>query len=50
MIPSPEIRHQFKELENRIKVLTSLPIHALDRVKLQERLDAIGKSCVDDLP
>jgi protein-tyrosine-phosphatase len=37
-------RRAFKELENRIKVFTSLPIRTLDRLKLQERLDAIGRS------
>jgi arsenate reductase len=37
-------RQTFKELENRIKVFTSLPIRTLDRLKLQERLDAIGQS------
>ena len=37
-------RQTFKELENRIKVFTSLPIRSLDRLKLQERLDAIGQS------
>jgi arsenate reductase len=42
-------RTVFKELENRIKVFTSLPIHALDRVKLQEQLVAIGRSRVDPL-
>jgi protein-tyrosine-phosphatase len=35
-------RHAFKELENRIKVFTSLPIRSLDRIKLQERLNEIG--------
>jgi protein-tyrosine-phosphatase len=39
-------RTAFKELENRIKLFTSLPIQVLDRVKLQEQLDAIGKSGV----
>ena len=37
-------RRVFKELENRIKVFTSLPLATLDRLKLQERIDAIGKS------
>jgi len=37
-------RQTFKELENRIKVFASLPIRSLDRLKLQERLDAIGQS------
>ena len=37
-------RTVFRELENRIKVFTSLPIRTLDRSKLQARLDEIG-SC-----
>ena len=37
-------RSAFHVLENRIKIFTSLPIAALDRVKLQARLDAIGKA------
>ncbi len=36
-------RAAFHALENRIKIFTSLPIASLDRIKLQERLDAIGK-------
>lgn len=32
------------ELENRIKIFVSLPIASLDRLKLQERLDEIGRS------
>jgi protein-tyrosine-phosphatase len=43
-----EFRRAFRELENRIKIFTSLPIHSLDRLKLQERLDAIGRARVDD--
>jgi arsenate reductase len=41
-------RQTFRELENRIKIFTSLPLRSLDRLKLQERLDAIGKLRVDD--
>jgi len=41
-------RATFRELENRIKIFTSLPIRSLERLKLQERLDAIGKTRVDD--
>ena len=41
-------RRAFRELENRIKIFTSLPIRSLDRLKLQERLDAIGRAHVDD--
>lgn len=37
-------RQAFRELENRIKIFTSLPIRSLDRLKLQERLDAIGRT------
>ncbi len=37
-------RRAFRALENRIKVFTSLPIASLDRLKLQETLDAIGRS------
>lgn len=35
-------RKAFKELENRIKVFTSLPIRSLERSKLQQRVDEIG--------
>jgi arsenate reductase len=41
-------RQAFRELENRIKIFTSLPIRTLDRLKLQERLDAIGRARIDD--
>ena len=41
-------RRTFKELENRIKIFTSLPIRSLDRIKLQERLDAIGRSRTEE--
>jgi protein-tyrosine-phosphatase len=41
-------RKAFKELENRIRIFTSLPIHSLDRIKLQERLDAIGQSRAEE--
>src|SRR4030095_15254974 len=37
-------RRTFQELAKRVKVFTSLPIRTLDRLKLQERLDAIGRS------
>jgi arsenate reductase (thioredoxin) len=37
-------RQTFSALENRIKAFTSLPIASLDRLKLQERLDAIGRT------
>jgi len=41
-------RQAFRELENRIKIFTSLPIRSLDKLKLQERLDAIGRAHVDE--
>ena len=37
-------RTAFSELDSRIKIFTSLPIRSLDRIKLQERLNAIGRS------
>jgi protein-tyrosine-phosphatase len=37
-------RKTFSQLENRIKIFTSLPIASLDRIKLQEHLDSIGKT------
>jgi protein-tyrosine-phosphatase len=37
-------RDTFRVLDNRIKSFTSLPLASLDRIKLQERLDAIGKA------
>ena len=41
-------RRAFNELENRIQIFTSLPIRSLDKLKLQERLDAIGRTHVDE--
>ena len=37
-------RQAYKAMENRIKAFTSLPIASLDRMKLQERLNEIGKT------
>jgi protein-tyrosine-phosphatase len=37
-------RDTFNRLENRIKIFTSLPLASLDRIKLKEHLDAIGKT------
>ena len=37
-------RDTFRTLDNRIKIFTSLPVRSLDRIKLQERLEAIGKT------
>lgn len=41
-------RTAFTELDSRIKIFTSLPIRSLDRIKLQERLNAIGRSKLTD--
>jgi hypothetical protein len=41
-------RTAFRELENRIKVFTALPIRTLDRAKLQARLDEIGRHSLDE--
>ncbi len=41
-------RTAFSELDSRIKIFTSLPIQSLDRIKLQERLDSIGRSRLTD--
>jgi arsenate reductase (thioredoxin) len=35
-------RQAFRELENRIRIFTSLPLDSIDRVKLQQRLREIG--------
>ncbi len=37
-------RTAFGTLENRIRIFASLPLASLDRIKLQEQLDSIGKS------
>ncbi len=37
-------RDAFKALENRIKIFTALPIASLDRMKLKQELDAIGRA------
>jgi protein-tyrosine-phosphatase len=37
-------RGAFQALENRIKIFTSLPLASLDRIKLQERLNALGNA------
>ena len=37
-------RAAFHALENRIKIFTSLPLTSLDRIRLKERLDAIGRA------
>jgi hypothetical protein len=37
-------RDAFRMLDNRIRIFTSLPIASFDRMKLQQRLDAIGRA------
>jgi arsenate reductase len=37
-------RDTFRLLDNRVKLFTSLPLGLLDRIKLQESLDAIGNA------
>ena len=37
-------RTALRELENRIKIFVSLPLSSLDRLKLQQRLDEIGRT------
>lgn len=41
-------RAAFKSLEGRIKAFTSLPLASLDRMKLKQHLDAIGKTPLAD--
>jgi protein-tyrosine-phosphatase/N-acetylglutamate synthase-like GNAT family acetyltransferase len=41
-------RTAFKALENRIKIFTSLPIASIDPLKLQQHLDAIGRTPAPD--
>ena len=38
----------FRELSQRIRIFTSLPLRSLDTIKLQERLNAIGQSKLTD--
>lgn len=37
-------RETYKALENRIRIFTSLPLAALDRITIEERLDTIGRT------
>jgi len=37
-------REAFRAMETRIKLFLSLPLASIDRMRLQERLDAIGKT------
>jgi arsenate reductase len=38
----------FRELSQRIRIFTSLPIRSLDRIKLKESLNAIGTTTSTD--
>lgn len=40
-------RKAFRELENRIKIFVSLPLDSVDRLRLQQRLDEIGRAHVE---
>ena len=40
-------RDAFRVLENRIKIFVSLPLASLDRLKLQQRLDEIGRTAAN---
>jgi len=37
----------FRELESRIKIFTSLPLSSLDRVRIKERVDEIGRGTAE---
>ena len=41
-------RKAFRELENRIKIFASLPIRSLDKIRLQARLDEIGRTVLEN--
>jgi arsenate reductase len=38
----------FRELQNRISIFVNLPFKSLDRLRLQERLDEIGRIRLSD--
>lgn len=40
-------RETFRTLENRIKIFTSLPLASIERIKLKEQLDEIGRTQAD---
>jgi arsenate reductase len=40
-------RRVYGEIESRIRLFTSLPLEALDRLSLQSRLDGIGKASAE---
>lgn len=38
----------FSELHNRVSIFVNLPLSSLDRLKLQQKLDDIGRATIDD--
>lgn len=43
-------RQASRELENRIKLFASLPFQSLDKIRLKNKLDEIGKARLSDQP
>ena len=43
-------RQAFRELENRIELFASLPFQSLDKIRLKNKLDEIGKTRLSDQP
>ncbi len=43
-------RQAFKAMETRIQLFLSLPIASIDKMRLQERMDAIGKTPLEGVP
>ena len=41
-------RNIYGQLDNRIKIFTSLPIRSLDKLSLQKRIEEIGKTKVEE--
>jgi arsenate reductase len=41
-------RHAFNTLEHRVRAFTALPVSSLERLRLQQRLDEIGRSLPPD--
>jgi arsenate reductase len=42
-------RQAFRELQNRIAIFVNLPFESLDKLKLQEKLDEIGRLAASDV-
>lgn len=41
-------RDAFRELQNRISIFVNLPFKSLDKLKLQQKLDEIGRTHLDE--